>query len=68
MKRFSSLDVKSKEAYYGLHRSKKHSNSSNKAEEEEEVVSSNHIVVHECGDSDSEIELGKTPETFEDGG
>jgi len=35
---------------------------------EKEQASSNHITVREVDDSDSEIELAKTPETLRDGG
>jgi len=43
----------------------KNSNS-NEETEKEEVVPSNHITIHECDNSDSEIELVETLETFED--
>ena len=73
MKRFSSLDVKTDGSLRVKKRTviftcqQKNSNSSNEVEEEE-VVSSNHITIHECDDSNSEIELAKTLKTFEDRG
>jgi len=70
MKRFSSFDVKTDGSLRVKRRTviftgqQNNSNSSNEAEEKE-VVPSNHITAHECDDSDSEIELAETPETFE---
>ena len=73
MKRFSSLDVKTDGSLRVKRRtviftSQRKNSDSNKEAEEEEFVSSNHITIHECDDSDSEIELAETPKTFEDGG
>jgi len=73
MKRFSSLDVKTNGSLRVKRRTvvftgQRKNSSSNKEAEEEEVVSSTHITIHECDDSDSEIELAETPKTFEDGG
>ena len=75
MKRFSTLDVKTdsslrvKRCSVDFTGQRKNSGSNEEAEEEE-AVSSNHITIRECDDddSDSEIELVETPETFEDGG
>ena len=41
---------------------------SNEEEERGEMASSHHITGRECKDSDSEMELAKTPKTLEDGG
>jgi len=59
--------IKSKEAYCVLTGQQKSSDSNEKSEEEQ-VASSNHIIIRECDDSDSEIELAETPETLEEGG
>ena len=40
----------------------------NKRDEQQEVTSSDHITSQECEDSESEIELAETTETFEDEG
>ena len=72
MKHFSTLDVKTdgslrvKRCTVVFTGERKNSGS-NEETEEEEVVPSNHITIHECDDSDSEIDLAETPETFEDG-
>jgi len=73
MKRFSSLDVKTDGSLRVKRRTvvftgQQKNSGSNEEAEEEEVISSNHITIHECDDSDSEIELAETPKTFEDGG
>ena len=73
MKRFSSLDVKTDGSLRVKRRTviftgQQKNSDSNKEAKEEEVVSSNHITIHECDHSDSEIELAETPKTFEDGG
>jgi len=73
MKRFSTLDVKTDGSLRVKRRTvvftgQRKNSGSNEEAEKEEVVSSNHITIHECDDSDSEIELAKTAETFEDGG
>jgi len=73
MKHFSTLDVKIDGSLRVKRRTviftcQQKNSGSNEEVEEEEVVSSNHITIHECDDSDSEIELAETPETFEDGG
>ena len=46
------------------------SSDSNEKSEEEQLASSNHIIIYECddSDSDSEIELAETPKMLEDGG
>ena len=41
---------------------------SNEKTEKEQVVSSNHIIIHECDNLYSEIELAETPKTLEEGG
>jgi len=41
---------------------------SNEKFEEEQVASPNHITIHECDDSYSEIGLAETPETLKDRG
>jgi len=73
MKRFSSLDVKTDNSLREnrstvIFTSQQNNSNSNQEAEEEEVVFSNHITTHECDNSDSEIELAETPESFEDGG
>jgi len=72
MKHFSSLDVKTDTLVRVKSRTMvftgqpKSSNSNNETEKEE-AISFNHITIHKCGNSDSEIELPETPKTLEDG-
>jgi len=49
---------------------KQKSSNSNEKLEEEQVTSCNYIIIRECDDSDSdlEIEFAEIPETLEDGG
>jgi len=73
MKRFSSLDVKTDDSlrvkrHTVVSTGQRENSDSNEEADEEEVVSSNHITIHEYNDSDSEIELAETPETFDDVG
>ena len=73
MKRFSTLDIKTE----GLLRVKRrtviftdqqNNFELNKEEGQDEIAPSRHIIVRECEDSDSEIEIVETPKTLEDGG
>jgi len=41
---------------------------SNEKEGQKDIASSNHIIVQECKDSNSEIEIPETPKTLEDMG
>jgi len=75
MKHFSTLDVKMEGSLRVKRRTvvltgQQKSSSSNEKLDEEQVASSNHITIHECDDSDLdlEIELAETPQKLEDGG
>ena len=73
MKRFSSLDVKTDGSLRVKRRTvvftgqQKNSNSIEETEKDK-AVSSNHITIHECDNSGSEIELAETPKILEDRG
>jgi len=71
MKRFSTLDVKMDGSLRMKRRTmvligQQKRSISNEKSKEEQVASSNHITIHGCDDSDSDIELAETPETLED--
>jgi len=73
MKHFSSLGIKTDSSLRVKMRTvifigRQKSSNFNEETEKEQLVTSNHIKIHECDNSVSEIELAKMPETFKDGG